>query len=231
MSYHHRPLMSPETHSQLANFIWSICNLLRGPYKRNEYRKVILPLTVLRRFDCLLAPTKARVLEEYEKIQSRPGTVVRSLLERITGRPFFNLSRLDFAKLLDDPNQLAANLNGYISRFSPNVRAIDRAHGRERQDRDPLHGRSRFSKLGLSNSRARDLRDDPGPLALGEQSERRPASSLTAASRRAELAKQRPTELICWCSRCRSQASTCRRPCARRRHTCRRFPAGAGSLS
>ena len=51
--------MSPETHSQLANFIWSICNLLRGPYKRNEYRKVILPLTVLRRFDCLLAPTKA----------------------------------------------------------------------------------------------------------------------------------------------------------------------------
>jgi hypothetical protein len=107
-------LMSPETHSQLANFIWSICNLLRGPYRRNEYRKVILPLTVLRRFDCLLAPTKARVLEEYEKIQSRPDSVVRSLLERITGRPFFNLSRLDFAKLLDDPNQLAANLNGCI---------------------------------------------------------------------------------------------------------------------
>jgi type I restriction enzyme M protein len=50
--------LTPETHSQLANFIWSICNLLRGPYKRNEYRKVILPLTVLRRFDCLLAPTK-----------------------------------------------------------------------------------------------------------------------------------------------------------------------------
>jgi type I restriction enzyme M protein len=116
--------MSPEIHSQLANFIWSICNLLRGPYKRNEYRKVILPLTVLRRFDCLLAPTKARVLEEYERILSRPDTVVRSLLERITGRPFFNLSRLDFAKLLDDPNQLAANLNEYISRFSPNVREI-----------------------------------------------------------------------------------------------------------
>jgi type I restriction enzyme M protein len=45
--------MTAETHSQLASFIWSICNLLRGPYKRNEYRKVILPLTVLRRFDCL----------------------------------------------------------------------------------------------------------------------------------------------------------------------------------
>jgi type I restriction enzyme M protein len=71
--------MSPETHSQLANFIWSICNLLRGPYKRNEYRKVILPLTVLRRFDCLLAPTKAQVLKEHAKIKSRPETVVRSL--------------------------------------------------------------------------------------------------------------------------------------------------------
>ena len=75
-------LMSPETHSQLANFIWSICNLLRGPYKRNEYRKVILPLTVLRRFDCLLAPTKAQVLEEHAKIKAKPETVVRSLLER-----------------------------------------------------------------------------------------------------------------------------------------------------
>ena len=63
--------MTAETHSQLASFIWSICNLLRGPYKRNEYRKVILPLTVLRRFDCLLAPTKAAVLEEYSSTPPR----------------------------------------------------------------------------------------------------------------------------------------------------------------
>jgi type I restriction enzyme M protein len=54
--------MTAETHAQLASFIWSICNLLRGPYKRNEYRKVILPLTVLRRFDCMLAPSKAKIL-------------------------------------------------------------------------------------------------------------------------------------------------------------------------
>jgi type I restriction enzyme M protein len=116
--------MSPETHSQLANFIWSICNLLRGPYKRNEYRKVILPLTVLRRFDCLLAPTKAKVLAEHAKIMTRPENVVRSLLQKITGRPFYNLSKLDVSKLLDDPNQLAPNLNSYISRFSKNVRDI-----------------------------------------------------------------------------------------------------------
>jgi type I restriction enzyme M protein len=116
--------MSAETHSQLANFIWSICNLLRGPYKRNEYRKVILPLTVLRRFDCLLAPTKAKVLAEHAKIKTKPETVVRSLLERISGRPFYNLSRMDLARLLDDPNQLAPNLNAYINSFSKNVREI-----------------------------------------------------------------------------------------------------------
>ena len=116
--------MTAETHTQLASFIWSICNLLRGPYKRNEYRKVILPLTVLRRFDCLLAPTKAQVLAEHPKIKAKPETVVRSLLEKITERPFYNLSRLDLPKLLDDPNQLAPNLNAYINGFSKNVREI-----------------------------------------------------------------------------------------------------------
>ncbi len=116
--------MTAETHSQLANFIWSICNLLRGPYKRNEYRRVILPLTVLRRFDCLLAPTKTAVLEEYLVIKKKPETVVRSFLQKITKRPFYNLSKLDFPKLLDDPNQLAPNLNSYINKFSSNVRDI-----------------------------------------------------------------------------------------------------------
>ena len=116
--------MTAETHTQLAGFIWSICNLLRGPYKRNEYRKVILPLTVLRRFDSLLAPTKAQVLAEHPKIKTKPETVVRSLLEKITGRPFYNLSKLDLRKLLDDPNQLAPNLNAYINGFSKNVREI-----------------------------------------------------------------------------------------------------------
>jgi type I restriction enzyme M protein len=85
---------------------------------------VILPLTVLRRFDSLLAPTKAHVLAEHPKIKTKPETVVRSLLEKITGRPFYNLSKLDLPKLLDDPNQLAPNLNAYINGFSKNVREI-----------------------------------------------------------------------------------------------------------
>ena len=116
--------MTADRHSQLANFIWSICNLLRGPYKRNEYRKVILPLTVLRRFDCLLAPTKAQVLARHSKIKAKPETVVRSLIEKIAGRPFYNLSKLDFPRLLDDPNQLAPNLNAYINGYSKNVREV-----------------------------------------------------------------------------------------------------------
>jgi type I restriction enzyme M protein len=116
--------VTPETHQQLAGFIWDICNLLRGPYKRNEYRKVILPLTVLRRFDCLLAPTKARALKECARLEGKPESVVRSLLAKITGRQFYNLSKLDFPRLLDDPNQLAPNLNAYIQAFSPNVRDI-----------------------------------------------------------------------------------------------------------
>lgn len=125
--------MAAETHSQIASFIWSICNLLRGPYKRNEYRKVILPLTVLRRFDCILAPTKAQVLKEHAAIKTKGENIVRHRLSQITKVPFYNLSKFTMAKpmggsglngILDDPNHLAPNLNSYINGFSPNVRAI-----------------------------------------------------------------------------------------------------------
>jgi len=125
--------MSAETHSQIANFIWSICNLLRGPYKRNEYRKVILPLTVLRRFDCILAPTKAAVLKEHAAIKTKGENIIRHRLSQVTCVPFYNLSKFTMAKpaqgsglngLLDDPGHLAPNLNSYINGFSPNVRAI-----------------------------------------------------------------------------------------------------------
>ena len=92
-------------HREVANFIWGICNLLRGPYKRNEYRKVILPLTVLRRFDSLLASTKDQVLEAHKSLKTKPDSVIELKLRSITGRPFYNLSRLTMATLLDDPNQ------------------------------------------------------------------------------------------------------------------------------
>ncbi|HAX37589.1 MAG: restriction endonuclease subunit M [Spirochaetes bacterium GWB1_60_80] len=116
--------MSVQTHQQTANFIWSICNLLRGPYKRNEYRKVILPLTILRRFDCILEPSKAKVLAEFDKFKGKSENIISAKLRTITGVPFYNLSKLTFKKLLDDPNQIAPNLNSYINSFSPNVRQI-----------------------------------------------------------------------------------------------------------
>ena len=125
--------MAAETHSQIASFIWSICNLLRGPYKRNEYRKVILPLTVLRRFDCILAPTKAAVLKEHASIKAKGDNIIRHRLSQIAKVQFYNLSKLDLPRLLDDPNQLAPNLNSYINGFSPNVRAIMERFGFDAQ--------------------------------------------------------------------------------------------------
>ncbi|MFA7052601.1 MAG: type I restriction-modification system subunit M N-terminal domain-containing protein, partial [Kiritimatiellia bacterium] len=125
--------MTAETHAQIASFIWGICNLLRGPYKRNEYRKVILPLTVLRRFDCILAPTRAAVLKKHADLKGKGDNIVRHSLTRVTGVPFYNLSKFTLGKpaeksglngLLDDPGQLDQNLNRYIGAFSPNVRAI-----------------------------------------------------------------------------------------------------------
>ncbi len=116
--------MAEQTHSQIVNFIWSICNLLRGPYKRNEYRKVILPLTVLRRFDCVLEPTKDKVVAAYPKLQDKSETIISAQLNKITHLPFYNHSKMTFKKLLDDPNLLAANLNLYINAFSKDVREI-----------------------------------------------------------------------------------------------------------
>lgn len=81
-------------------------------------------MTVLRRFDCVLASTKGRVLEEFKAIKGKPENIIRHKLQQVSGRPFYNLSKLDLSKLLNDPNQLAPNLNSYINAFSPNVRAI-----------------------------------------------------------------------------------------------------------
>ena len=116
--------MSPETHSQLKNDIWEICNLLRGPYKRNEYRRVILPLTVLKRFDSILSKTKKKVLDKHKKVKGKTEKVVQHSLTSITKYPFYNLSRLDFVKLLDDPDQVGPNLISYVNGFSKNVRSI-----------------------------------------------------------------------------------------------------------
>ena len=155
--------MNTRTHTELANFIWGICNLLRGPYKRNEYRKVILPLTVLRRFDCVLARTKEAVLATDAKYTGESTNVRQHLLEQAAGLSFYNTSKLDFDRLLDDPNQIAQNLNAYIRDFSDNVREIMErfAFGEQvaRMDEKDLLFQviRRFSGLDLSPERVDNM--------------------------------------------------------------------------
>ena len=110
-----------QSHSQIVSFIWSICNLLRGIYRRNEYRKVILPLTVIRRFDCILEATKDKVLEAIPRLDDKSDNIMFESLTHITGVKFFNKSKLNMKKLLDDPENIAINLQSYINDFSPNV--------------------------------------------------------------------------------------------------------------
>jgi type I restriction enzyme M protein len=106
-----------------ADFIWSVADLLRGDYKRSEYGKVILPLTVLRRLDCVLEPTKAAVLEQAGRYEGRVLNL-DPILEVKSGQTFFNTSKYDFRKLLDAPDDLAGALRNYIAGFSATAREV-----------------------------------------------------------------------------------------------------------
>jgi type I restriction enzyme M protein len=107
-----------------ANLIWSIAELLRGDYKQAEYGKVILPFTVLRRLDCVLEPTKEKVLASLPKIEKTKVKNREPVLNSIAKQSFHNTSKYDFPKLLAEPDQLAKNLRYYISAFSTDARDI-----------------------------------------------------------------------------------------------------------
>jgi type I restriction enzyme M protein len=107
-----------------AGFIWSVADLLRGDYKQSEYGKVILPLTVLRRLDCVLDPTKAAVLARFQALKGSGIENVEPVLCAVSGEQFYNTSPLDFRRLLDDPNNLAQQLQAYIAAFSPGAREV-----------------------------------------------------------------------------------------------------------
>ncbi len=107
-----------------VSFIWSVADLLRGPYRPNQYKDVMLPMTVLRRLDCLLEPTKEKVLERQKKLQGGKVTNIEPMLCRVTGVPFYNTSRFTFEKLKGDPNDVAKNLVNYIKGFSSRAREV-----------------------------------------------------------------------------------------------------------
>jgi type I restriction enzyme M protein len=104
-----------------VNFIWSIADLLRGDYKRAEFQDVILPLTVLKRLDDVLEPTKEKVLKKSQELKER-GIENRDLiLTKASGYPFYNISKFTFKSLLQDANNIAKNLRAYITGFSENM--------------------------------------------------------------------------------------------------------------
>jgi type I restriction enzyme M protein len=119
------PIPSPrrEAIRNHAAFIWSVADLLRGDYKQSEYGKVILPLTVVRRLDCVLEPTKQAVLDRYMLLAGRIENM-EPVLQAVAGQQFYNTSPLTFTKLLDDPDTIADSLQLYIGGFSETARDV-----------------------------------------------------------------------------------------------------------
>jgi len=107
-----------------VNFIWSVADLIRGPYKPNQYRDVMLPLAVLRRLDCVLEPTKVKVLERHKRLQGGQIKNLEPILNKVAGQSFHNISLFTFEKLKGDPNNIAPNLINYIKGFSSRAREI-----------------------------------------------------------------------------------------------------------
>lgn len=108
-----------------VNFIWSVADeILRDDFKRGKYPDVILPFTVLRRIDCVLEPTKDKVLDRYERLQKSGVKNIDGQLRRASGYSFYNTSPYTFPKLLEDSKNIGKNLRAYISGFSENMRQI-----------------------------------------------------------------------------------------------------------
>lgn len=109
--------------SKLADLIWKNAELLRGAFKENEYRKVILPFTILRRLDCVLAPTREAVLARYETVRNM-GYELDKMLPPVSGYSFFNISKFSLTQIAQTPDDVRDNLEAYINGFSQNVRDI-----------------------------------------------------------------------------------------------------------
>ncbi len=110
-------------HSEIVSFIWGVADLIRDTFKRGKYQDVILPLTVLRRLDCVLAPSKQKVLETQARFKGKLENVDPQL-RKASGFAFYNTSRYNFDKLLADAPHLAPNLRNYIAGFSQNMREV-----------------------------------------------------------------------------------------------------------
>ena len=114
---------SPIDVSTEVNFIWSIANKLRGTYQSDKYKDVIIPMVIIRRFECALAPTKKKVMETFAANPNYPAKA----MYRVSGYQFYNTSGFDLAELVNDSEHLAANFKAYIQGFSANIQDIIRS--------------------------------------------------------------------------------------------------------
>ena len=111
---------SPIDVSTEVNFIWSIANKLRGTYQSDKYKDVIIPMVIIRRFECALEPTKDKVVAQFKANPNYPAKA----MYRISGFQFYNTSEFTLAELINDADHLAANFKAYLQSFSPNVQEI-----------------------------------------------------------------------------------------------------------
>lgn len=103
-----------------VNFIWSIANKLRGPYQSDKYKDVIIPMVIIRRFECALEKTKAAVVKQYKDNPNYP----EKAMYKVSGFQFYNTSEYDLAELINDADHLSANFKSYIHGFSSNIQDI-----------------------------------------------------------------------------------------------------------
>jgi hypothetical protein len=146
--------------SDKVSFIWSVADLLRGPYKPPQYGRVILPLVVLRRLDCVLARTKDKLLAKYDSLKGTKVEHIDPILNRVTGVSFHNTSKLDFDKLKGEPDKIAANLTRYIKSFSSKAREIFEYFGFETE----IAKLEEADRLYLVVSKFCDIEPLPGEL-------------------------------------------------------------------
>lgn len=143
---------SPIDVSAEVNFIWSIANKLRGPYQSDKYKDVIIPMTIIRRFECALADTKDAVVDKFKKMPTYPAKA----MYKISGYQFYNTSEFTLAELVNDADHLSANFKSYINGFSANIQDIIKNLEFDKQiDKMDKHNRllsvvKAFSELDLN---------------------------------------------------------------------------------
>jgi len=163
-------------HNKIVGFIWGIADdVLRDIYVRGKYRDVILPMTVIRRLDVLLEPTKDKVLESKAFLDKKGIHEQRSALQKAAGRHFYNTSPFTLRKLLNSPSQIKANVEAYLDGFSENVQEILRKF----DFRNQLHKLENANVLYqlVEKFLSKDINLSPEPVTNGEGKEIHPGLS------------------------------------------------------